>query len=106
MAGEMGERVKTFTIGFDDRDGFDERPFARAVAERFNTEHHEAVAHPETVELVERLVHHHDQPFGDSSAVPTYLLNQLAREHVTVSLSVTVVTSCSPAMSGSQRALP
>ncbi len=87
MAGVMGEPVKTFTIGFDDRDGFDERPFARTVAERFTTEHHERVARPETVELVERLVHHHDQPFGDSSAVPTFLLNELAREHVTVALS-------------------
>jgi asparagine synthase (glutamine-hydrolysing) len=87
MSGVMGEPVKTFTIGFDDRDGFDERPYARAVAGRFGTEHHEAVAHPETVELVERLVHHHDQPFGDSSAVPTFLLNEVAREHVTVALS-------------------
>lgn len=87
MAGVMGEPVKTFTIGFDDRDGFDERPFARAVATHFGTEHHEAVAHPQTIELIERLVHHHDQPFGDSSAVPTFLLNGLAREHVTVALS-------------------
>jgi asparagine synthase (glutamine-hydrolysing) len=87
MAGVMGEPVKTFTIGFEDRDGFDERPFARAVAERFETEHHESVVHPEAVELVERLVWHHDQPFGDSSAVPTFLLNQVARQHVTVALS-------------------
>lgn len=87
MAGVMGEPVKTFTIGFDDREGFDERPFARAVAERFGTEHYEEVAHPEAVELVERLVHHHDQPFGDSSAVPTYLLNEVAKRHVTVALS-------------------
>jgi asparagine synthase (glutamine-hydrolysing) len=87
MAGVMGEPVKTFTIGFEDRDGFDERPFARAVAERFGTEHHESVVHPEAVELVERLVWHHDQPFGDSSAIPTFLLNQVAREHVTVALS-------------------
>jgi asparagine synthase (glutamine-hydrolysing) len=87
MAGVMGEPVRTFTIGFDDRDGFDERPFARAVADRFGTEHHESVVHPEAVELVERLVWHHDQPFGDSSAVPTFLLNEVAREHVTVALS-------------------
>ena len=87
MAGVMGEPVKTFTIGFEDRDGFDERPFARAVAQRFATEHHEEVVHPEAVELVERLVWHHDQPFGDSSAIPTYLLSQVARRHVTVALS-------------------
>ncbi len=87
MAGVMGEPVKTFTIGFDDRDGYDERPYARSVAERFGTEHHDEVVHPEAVELVEQLVYHHDQPFGDSSAVPTYLLNQTARKHVTVALS-------------------
>lgn len=87
MAGVMRQPVKTFTIGFEDRDGFDERPFARAISTRFKTEHHEAVARPQAAELVERLVHHHDQPFGDSSAVPTFLLNELAREHVTVALS-------------------
>jgi len=87
MAGMMREPVKTFTIGFEDRDGFDERPFARAVAERFGTEHHEEIVRPGAVELVERLVWHHDQPFGDSSAIPTYLLNQAARRHVTVALS-------------------
>lgn len=87
MAGVMGEPVKTFTIGFEDRDGFDERPFASMVARRFGTEHHERVVHPDAVELVDRLVWHHDQPFGDSSAVPTYLLNQVTREHVTVALS-------------------
>jgi asparagine synthase (glutamine-hydrolysing) len=87
MAAMMGEPVKTFTIGFEDRDGFDERPFARVVAERVGTEHHEEVVHPEAVDLVERLVWHHDQPFGDSSAIPTYMLNQVARRTVTVSLS-------------------
>ena len=87
MAGVMGEPVKTFTVGFEDRDGFDERPFARAVAKRFGTEHHEEVLHPDAIELVERLVWHHDQPFGDSSAIPTYLLSQVARANVTVALS-------------------
>jgi len=87
MAGEMNVPVKTFTIGFDDTEGFDERPFARAVAQRYGTEHHEEVVHPNAIDLVEQLVWHHDQPFGDSSAVPTYLLNQVARKHVTVALS-------------------
>ena len=87
MAGVMGRPTKTFTIGFEDRGGFDERPFARMVAKRFATEHHEEVVHPEAIDLVERLVWHHDQPFGDSSAVPTYLLNQVARRHVRVALS-------------------
>ena len=78
--------VKTFTIGFDDDEGFDERPFARAVANRFATDHVEFVVKPDAIELVERLVWHHDQPFGDSSAIPTFLLSELTRKHVTVAL--------------------
>lgn len=78
--------VRTFTIGFDDAEGFDERPFARAVAERHGTDHTEFVVQPNAGELLDELVWHHDQPFGDSSALPTYLLSQLTREHVTVAL--------------------
>jgi asparagine synthase (glutamine-hydrolysing) len=87
MAQLIERPVETFTIGFDDRDGFDERPFARAVAERHHTAHHEYVVHPDAVDLVERLVFHHDQPFGDSSAVPTYLLSEVTAGEVTVALS-------------------
>ena len=86
MAELSPKPVLTFTIGFDDTEGFDERPFARLVAERFGTEHVEFVVAPDAVDLVERLVWHHDQPFGDSSAIPTYLLSELTRRHVTVAL--------------------
>jgi asparagine synthase (glutamine-hydrolysing) len=78
--------VRTFTIGFAD-ERFDERRYARLVAERYGTEHHEFVVEPDAVDLVQRLIWHHDQPFGDSSAIPTYLLAELTREHVTVALS-------------------
>ncbi len=81
------ETVQTFSIGFDDSEGFDERPYARLVAERFGTDHTEFVVSPNAVELVEKLVWHYDEPFGDSSAVPTYLLSELTRSHVTVALS-------------------
>jgi asparagine synthase (glutamine-hydrolysing) len=87
MARATGRPVDTFTIGFEDRDGFDERPFARRVADLYATAHHEEVVHPDAVELVDTLVHHHDQPFGDSSAIPTYLLSQVTRREVTVALS-------------------
>src|SRR5207248_9788364 len=70
-----------------DRDGFDERPYGRLVAERHRADHHEYVVHPDAVDLVERLVWHHDQPFGDSSAVPTFLLSEVTRRSVTVALS-------------------
>jgi asparagine synthase (glutamine-hydrolysing) len=87
MASLIDRPVETFTIGFDDRDGFDERPYARQIAERHRTAHHEYVVHPDAVDLVERLVYHHDQPFGDSSAVPTFLLSEVTRGEVTVALS-------------------
>jgi len=87
MAQQTERPVDTFTIGFDDREGFDERPYARAVARTYRTSHHEEVVHPNAVELVERLVWHHDQPFGDSSAVPTFLLSEITRREVTVALS-------------------
>lgn len=77
---------RTFTIGFQDREGYDERPYARLVAQRYGTDHTEFVVEPHAVDLVERLVWHHDQPFGDSSAIPTYLLSELTRQQVTVAL--------------------
>ena len=79
--------VKTFTIGFEDSEGFDERPYARQVSKMFGTEHTEFVVNPDKADLIERLVWHHDQPFGDSSALPTFLLSELTRRHVTVALS-------------------
>lgn len=87
MATQLDRPVQTFTIGFEDSAGFDERPYARQVAERHRTDHHEFVVQPNAVDLVERLVWHHDQPFGDSSAVPTFLLSELTRGEVTVALS-------------------
>jgi asparagine synthase (glutamine-hydrolysing) len=87
MARELDRPVQTFTIGFKDTDGYDERSFARLAAKRHRTDHHEFVARPDAVDLVERLVWHHDQPFGDSSAIPTFLLCEMTRRHVTVALS-------------------
>jgi asparagine synthase (glutamine-hydrolysing) len=86
MSEHADRPVATFTIGFEDDEGYDERPYARAVARRFGTDHTEFVVRPEAASLVEELVYHHDQPFGDSSALPTYLLSQLTRRHVTVAL--------------------
>jgi len=86
MSNLMDRPVATFTIGFDNARGFDERPYARLVAKRFHTDHTEFVVKPDAAQLMERLVWHYDQPFGDSSALPTFLLSQLTREHVTVAL--------------------
>jgi len=87
MARAAGGRVKTFTIGFAGQPEYDERAHARAVAEHFATEHTEFVVEPKALDLVDRLVWHHDGPFGDSSAVPTFLVSELTRGQVTVALN-------------------
>ena len=87
MAEQVDEPVRTFTIGFEGEDWLDERPYAALVAKRFRTEHEEFLVKPAAVDLIERLVWHHDQPFGDSSAVPTYLLSELTGRHVKVALA-------------------
>jgi asparagine synthase (glutamine-hydrolysing) len=85
-AQETAEPVHTFTIGFAER-SFDERAEARLVAERYGTEHHELLVRPEPKLLLQALAEAFDEPFADSSALPTYLVSQLAAEHVKVALS-------------------
>src|SRR5439155_20440153 len=87
MSRTSTEPVRTFSVGFADDASFDEREYARIVAERFKTKHTEFVVRPDAVALLDRLLWQHDQPFADSSAIPTYLVCQLAREHVTVVLN-------------------
>ena len=87
MARLVPGRVKTFTVGFEGDAFFDERPYARRVARDLDTEHHDSVVRPEAGALLETLLDHHDEPFGDSSALPTYLVAREARTHVTVALN-------------------
>ncbi|HWQ35061.1 MAG TPA: asparagine synthase (glutamine-hydrolyzing) [Blastocatellia bacterium] len=86
MAREMNQPVKTFSIGFTEA-GFDELRSARLTAQHFGTEHHEFVVTPDACRLVDEIVRHHDEPFADVSSIPTYLVSQLASEHVRVVLS-------------------
>ena len=86
MREASGGRVKTFSIGFDEPT-FDELPHARRVAEHFDTEHHEYVVHPDGVRILDALISHFDEPFADSSAIPTWYVSEMARRHVTVVLS-------------------
>lgn len=79
-------KVKTFSIGFPVK-AFDERSYARQAAEHLKTEHHEKVVEPQALEILPKLVWHYDEPFADSSAIPTMYLSQMTREHVTVALS-------------------
>jgi asparagine synthase (glutamine-hydrolyzing) len=86
MSEIMGRPVKTFSIGFDDP-SYNELQYARVVARQFNTEHHELTLKPDVVHLVQDLVRYLDEPLADVSVFPTYLISQLARQHVTVALS-------------------
>ncbi len=80
------EPVLTSSIGFDEQE-FNELNYARDVASRFNTDHHEKIVRPDAVGIVEKLAWHYDEPFADSSAIPTYYVSKVARENVTVALS-------------------
>ena len=87
MSRMMSEPVKTFSIGFEGDPAYDETAYARLAAERFKTDHTEFRVSPSAIDLIDTLVWHHDGPFGDSSAVPTYLVSKLTREQVTVVLT-------------------
>ncbi len=86
MAQLVDRPVRTFSIGFDDP-VFSELPFARMVAQKFGTKHHEFIVKPDVADILPDLIRHHDAPFYDTSAIPTYHLSRLAREHVTVALA-------------------
>jgi asparagine synthase (glutamine-hydrolysing) len=77
--------VTTCSIGFTEEE-YDEADNARGVAQYFHTEHHEEVVKPNALDIMDKLVWHYDEPFADSSAVPTYYVSRIARRHVTVAL--------------------
>jgi asparagine synthase (glutamine-hydrolysing) len=86
MAGLLDGPVTTCSIGFEEEE-FNELGYAKEIAERFSTSHHEHVVHADAVGVIDKLVWHYDEPFADSSAVPTYYVSKAAREHVTVALA-------------------
>jgi asparagine synthase (glutamine-hydrolysing) len=86
MAQESSEPVRTFSVGFAD-DRYDERRYARLVAERYGTVHEELLVEPDAAELLPRLAASYDEPFGDSSALPTFIVCEHARRFVTVALA-------------------
>jgi asparagine synthase (glutamine-hydrolysing) len=86
MARASQRPVKTFTVGFKQAD-FNEAPYARLVAQKFGAEHHEMILEPNVSETVEVLARSLEEPFGDSSMLPTYFVSSLARKYVTVVLS-------------------
>ena len=78
--------VKTFSIGFDHQ-SFNELPAARMIARHFGTEHHEFTVRPDAIEVLPQIVRHYGEPFADSSAIPSFYVSALTREHVTVALN-------------------
>ena len=78
--------VRTFSIGFDDA-SYDELGYARLVAERLGTRHTELTVRPDALEVLPKLTWHYDEPYADASAIPTYYVSKMAREHVTVVLN-------------------
>jgi asparagine synthase (glutamine-hydrolysing) len=87
MSKALTRPVRTFSIGFEGLSSFDERRYAKAASEYYGTEHTEFVVDMDAAGLMERLLWHHDQPYGDSAAIPTYIVSRLARAHVTVALN-------------------
>jgi asparagine synthase (glutamine-hydrolysing) len=86
MSRASSQPVKTFSIGFDEP-AFDELEHARTVAKHFGTDHHEFVVRPDGLAILDDLIGHFDEPFADSSAIPTWYVSEIARRHVTVVLS-------------------
>jgi len=86
MAQLMNKPVKTFSIGFEE-EGYSELEYARKVANYWSTDHYESVLNPDGLSILPDLVKHYGEPFGDSSALATYYVSQLARKHVTMVLS-------------------
>ncbi|MEP6715534.1 MAG: asparagine synthase (glutamine-hydrolyzing) [Terriglobia bacterium] len=86
MARQSNQRVRTFSIGFREN-GFNEMPYAAESAQFYGTDHHELTVEPDAIELVPKLIQAFDEPFADSSAIPSYLVSQMAAREVKVALS-------------------
>jgi asparagine synthase (glutamine-hydrolysing) len=86
MAEESSQPVRTFSIGFEN-EAFDELRYARAVADRYGTVHTEEIVRLDAIQLLPELADHYDEPFADSSAVPTFRVSQLAAQHLKVVLT-------------------
>ena len=88
MARHAAKPVKTFSIGFEDADLYDETGYAREVAELNKTDHHEfKLSYKDMLEALPNIISSFDEPFADSSAIPTYIVSKETRKHVTVALS-------------------
>jgi len=87
MARQSDQPIRTFSIGFEEEGKYNELPYARLVAKHYKTDHHELIVRPNALDLIPKLIRFFDEPFADSSAIPTYLVSQFAAQHVKVALS-------------------
>ncbi len=86
MSRMLDRPVKTFSIGFEE-DQYNELPFARIIADKYQTDHHEFIVKPDIINTLPKLIWHYNEPYADSSAVPTFYLSEKTRQHVTVALN-------------------
>jgi asparagine synthase (glutamine-hydrolysing) len=86
MAQALPQRVKTFSIGFQEKK-YNELPFAKMVAKRYHTDHHELIIKPNAVEILPKLVYHYEEPYADASALPTWYLSEATKQHMAVALN-------------------
>jgi len=85
MSKLSSNRVKTFSVGFENQ-SYNELPYAKKVADIYDTDHHEFILKPDYLDIIPQLIWNYGEPFADSSALPSYYVSKIAREHVTVSL--------------------
>ena len=86
MAEISSKPVKTFSIGFEEAE-YDELPYARQVVERYNTDHHEFIVKMDSIDVIQKLVHHYNEPFADPSSLPMYYVSKLTSDHLKVALT-------------------
>ncbi|PIR89749.1 asparagine synthase (glutamine-hydrolyzing) [bacterium (Candidatus Gribaldobacteria) CG07_land_8_20_14_0_80_33_18] len=86
MALQSKEPIKTFSIGFKESE-YNELPFARLVAKKYKTNHLEFIIEPKTIEILDKIVYHYEEPYADSSALPSWYISELTKKYVTVALN-------------------
>ena len=86
MSQEQNSPIKTFSIGFKEKD-YNELSYVKLVVDRYKTEHHEFIVEPNAIEILPKLVYHYEEPYADSSALPTWYLSEITKKYVTVALN-------------------
>lgn len=86
LMSEAAGKIKTFSIGFKEKK-FNELPYARLVAQKYDTQHQEFILEPDALELLPKLIYHYEEPYADASAIPSWYLSEMTRKHVTVALN-------------------